>query len=202
MKHVGKYGEKPCIVLFREVPDEPENCLIVLTGALQDREHDDLMQVIGSSEGQQASEFSAVLQRRDFTNGANMLRYLHEAKKITKVPVNLVHLTPTPAQQVPLADVNAEIRKLTNNPVPLNTDPSHLDTPADATSIETLPDGTDVEVPAADPKAVADSLMAQAELLEGDAKALSVDAKAKRAEAKKVLASIVDAADTPDTDET
>ena len=61
MKHVGVYGGKPCVVVFREVPNEPENCLIVLSGGLEEVKHDDLMNVVSSAEGQGAREISEVL---------------------------------------------------------------------------------------------------------------------------------------------
>ena len=43
MKHVGKVGEKPVVVVFREVPNEPDNALIVETGTLEPDQHDALM---------------------------------------------------------------------------------------------------------------------------------------------------------------
>jgi len=96
MKHVGKFGEKPCIVVFRELPGEQDNCLIVQTDNLESRQHDDLMNVIQSSEAQQANDISEVLFRRQFTDGSNMLNTLHYGKKLQKVPVGLVQLTPAP----------------------------------------------------------------------------------------------------------
>ena len=74
MKHVGSYGDRPCVVIFREVPNEPENCLIVESNALPDNKHDDLMNVVSSLEGQEANDISQVLARRQFSDGANMLR--------------------------------------------------------------------------------------------------------------------------------
>ena len=128
MKHVGRYGEKPCVIIFREVPNEPENCLVVQTSQLTDQYHDNLMEVIQSPEGQQANEISQVLSRRQFADGENMLNALHFAKKMQKVPVSMVTLTPTPAQSVPLQDVNAELRKIENNATyDLKTDAGQLD---------------------------------------------------------------------------
>ena len=46
MKHVGKFGNKPCVVVFRQVPNEPNNCLIVESGSLPDGKHDELMNVV------------------------------------------------------------------------------------------------------------------------------------------------------------
>lgn len=169
MKHVGKYGEKKCIVVFREVPDEPENCLIVLSDSLPEVEHNDFMEVIGSLEAQGTGDVSNVLNRRQFTNGENMLNYLHFNKKITKVPVGLVSLTPTATDVIPLADVNAEMRKLENDPVPPKTDPAHL-AEGQARAVQTEVGG-------------AEGLILQADLMEADAKAMIAEADAKRAQA-------------------
>jgi len=171
MKHVGTHGQKPCVVVFREVPNEPENCLIVETSALEDQKHDDLMNVVQSLEAQESNNVSEVLSRRNFTDGSNMLNDLHFSKKLIKVPVNKVSLTPTPADSISLAEVNAEINKLENesNP-PLNTEvaPETLERPA---PVETGGEGE------------AESLLIQAGLLEEDAKALMADAEAKREQA-------------------
>lgn len=169
MKHVGKYGEKKCIVVFREVPDEPENCLIVLSDSLPELEHNDFMEVISSLEAQGTGDVSNVLNRRQFTNGENMLNYLHFNKKITKVPVGLVSLTPTATDVIPLADVNAELRKLENDPVPPKTDPAHL-AEGQARAVQTEVGG-------------AEGLILQADLMEADAKAMIAEAEAKRAQA-------------------
>lgn len=170
MKHVGRYGDKRCVVVFREVPNEPENCLIVLSDSLPELEHNDFMEVISSLEAQGTGDISNVLNRRQFTNGENMLNYLHFNKKITKVPVGQVNLTPTATDVIPLADVNAELRKLENDPVPPKTDPSHLSQDGQARAVKTDVDG-------------AEGLILQADLMEADAKAMLAEAEAKRAQA-------------------
>lgn len=180
MKHVGKYGEKPCVVIYREVPNEPENCLIVLTEQLSDSNHDSLMDVVQSNEGQESNNISDVLHRRQFVDGANMLSSLHYGKFIRKVPVSQVSLTPVPNQSIPLAEVNAELRKIEGGYVPPVNDESHLnDKPrTTASTVQQPADGNSEEIAA--------SLLTQAELLEADAKSLLADAKARRAEAKKL----------------
>ena len=123
MKHVGKVGEKPCVVLYREVPGEPDFALIVQTTNLPDAQHDALMNIVQSAEAQEANEVSEVLDRRQFSDGSNMLQQLHFDKRIEKVSVDLVSLTPTPSNSISLAEVNAEIRKIANNSnPPLKTD--------------------------------------------------------------------------------
>ena len=197
MKHVGKVGEKPCVVLYREVPGEAENALIVKTETLPDSQHDALMNVIGSAEAQESNDIADVLDRRQFADGQNMLQALHFDRRIEKVSVDLVTLTPTPSNSVSLAEVNAEIRKIKNesNP-PLNTevDPATLResvaepvTPVDA--IETDPSLAQqaVSIPEvaseADEAQIANNLLAQAGILEDDAAALLRDVEAKKQEA-------------------
>lgn len=181
LKHVGKYGEKPCIVVFREVPNEPENCLIVLTGSLEPQQHDDLMSVVQSTEAQQAHEVSDVLNRRTFSDGNNMLSGLHFNKRLQKVSVSQVSLTPTPSQSVPLADVNAEIRKINGGYVPPKTDESHLRQKEPVKNVPVIDTNSD------DPKALAESLLFQADLMLEDAKGLQEEAKAKKEEANRIL---------------
>jgi hypothetical protein len=179
LKHVGKYGEKPCVIVFREVPNEPESCLVVISEGLEERVHDDLMACVSSTEAQSASDISTVMSRRQLTNGENMLNYMHFNKKLAKVNVSMVTLNPTPSQSVPLAEVNAEIRKLTNNPVPPMTDASHLEanTPMQTqVNPSVAPAVTNSENPA-------QGLLLQAELMEQDAENLLAESKAKRAEA-------------------
>ena len=168
LKHVGNYGEKPCVVVFREVPNEPENCLIVETTSLEDQKHDELMNIVQSLEAQESNEISEVLSRRQFPDGSNVLNDLHFSKKLIKVSSSLVFLTPTPTDKIALADVNKEIKKLdegTNPPLNTEVNPDTLmEQQIDESSVNSKAEG----------------LLAQAELIEGDAKAMMEDAKSKR----------------------
>jgi hypothetical protein len=168
LKHVGKYGEKPCVVVFREVPNEPDNCLIVETTTLEDQKHDELMNVVQSLEAQESNEISEVLSRRQFPDGSNILNDLHFTKKLVKVASNLVFLTPTPTDKIALSDVNSEIRKIDEgtNP-PLNTEVN-----PDTLLAEQVQDSSTTSQ--------AQGLLQQAELIEGDAKAMMQDAEAKK----------------------
>ena len=183
LKHLGKVGEKPVVVLFREVPNEPENCLVVYSNNLDDSQHDALMNVVQSAEAQEANDVSEVLNRRQFPDGSNMLTSLHYSKKIDKVKVDLVYLTPVPNQAVPLKDVNAEIKKInekTNPPLKTEVDPVSVDTsplPSEAVNTTATTDnGTD-------PESVAQNILFQADLLEQDANRMLAEAEAKREEA-------------------
>jgi len=181
LKHVGLYGEKPCVVVFRELPEEPDNALICISNSLEGQLHDDVMSVVDSREGQESNSISDVLFRRRLSDGENMLEALHSRKKLTKVPTNMVTLTPLPNQSVRLDDVNKELKQIENGSNPAlktEADPQVLEsttTTADMTG-ESVPEGEDKD-------AVAKNLLTQAELLEEDAKAIMADAEAKKAEA-------------------
>ena len=175
MKHVGSYGEKPCVVVFREVPNESDNCLIVESASLEDSKHDDLMNMVASLEAQESNNVSEVLSRRQFSDGTNMLNDLHFSKKLIKVPVDMVFLTPTPSQKISLQEVNAEINKLetgSNPPLNVDVDPETLQTP---NPVEVTGDAS-----------AAEGLLVQAEMIEQDAKQLMEDAENKKAEAYKL----------------
>jgi hypothetical protein len=180
MKHVGKYGEKPCVVVFREVPDEPEHCLIVQTSQLADVQHDDLMEVVQSAEAQEANDISTVLNRRQFRDGENMLSSMHFGKKLQKVPVSQVNLTPTPSQSISLAEVNAEIRKIQGGYVAPVNDESHQETRVTTEQVEGTPANQSAE---ADEPSQAQQLVFQASLMKEDAERMAADAEAKLEEA-------------------
>lgn len=183
MKHVGKVGEKPCVVVFREVPGEPENALVVMTGALSDEYHDALMNVVQSPEAQEGNELSEVLHRRQFPDGTNMLTTLHGIKRIEKVATDLVTLTPTPGQGVPLTDVNKEIAKInaeSNPPLKTEVDPVSVDTMRDpVTEVDT----TATTDNGTDPESVAQNILFQADLMVEDANKMLAEAEAKKEEA-------------------
>ena len=202
MKHVGKIGEKPCVILFREVPGDPNFALVVQTNNLPDNQHDSLMNVLQSAEAQQANQLSDVLDRRQFSDGSNMLQQLHFEKRIEKVAVNLVCLTPTPQDSISLEEVNAEIRKIDNKsnpPSKIQADPATLPganvpiveavespNPSLMESDPTLAElNADMPAPvtAADEVSIAGNLLEQARMLEEDAGALMRDAVAKKEEA-------------------
>jgi hypothetical protein len=162
-KHVGLYGDKPCVVVFRELPEEADQALIVISDSLEGQLHDDIMSVVDSPEGQESNNVSEVFFRRRLTDGENMLEALHTRGKLTKVPV--------------LAEVNAELQKIeTGSNPPLVTEQN----------VENLSQG-DVPVDEAeDQNQVAQNLLSQASLLREDAKVLLGDADAKEEEAYKI----------------
>jgi hypothetical protein len=129
------------------------------------------MNVVQSLESQQGKDLSEVLARRQFTDGSNMLNDLHFTKKIIKVPVNMVMLTPLPNQSISLQEVNAEINKLDGGYTPPLND---LETPV----MNPVP-----EVATPEGASEAEGLLVQAELMEQDAKVMLQEAEAKKTQA-------------------
>ena len=181
MKHVGKFGNKPCVVVFRQVPNEPNNCLIVESGSLPDGKHDELMNVVASLEGQEANDVSEVLARRQFPDGTNILSDLHFAKKLQKVSTDMVFLTPTPNTRIALSEVNVEIGKIATGSNPLLNTEVNPDTLLDTQAADRIAEAS--QPTEADAPSVAENLLIQAELIQEDVNAMLKDADAKRTEA-------------------
>ena len=110
-KHVGTYGEKPCVIVFRELPEDDNSALVILSDSLEGQLHDDVMSVVDSLEAQNANNISEVMFRRRLTDGSNMLEALHTRGKLVKAPVEMVRLVPIPNQPVELAEINRELKK-------------------------------------------------------------------------------------------
>lgn len=188
LKHIGKYGEKPCIVVMRELPQETDSCLIVEPGALESRQHDELMQAVQSEEVQSSNNLAEALARKVFSNGVYMINDLHDNRKIQKVPVAQVSLTPRPGQAVPLDAVNAELRKMESGYTPPNTDESFLrkqqQQPVREAGEATKSTADTVQVPVeGEASEVARNLLTQAELLKADINSMQKDLDKKLEEA-------------------
>lgn len=113
IKHVGQIinTQKRCVVVFREVPDEPTSCLVVDTDALVDWMHDDVINSVESPGAQASPNFYEYAQRAMFTDGSNMLQTLHARRLLQKVPTDNVMMTPNQTSQVKLSELNAIIRE-------------------------------------------------------------------------------------------
>jgi len=95
LKHLGEYKESktPVIVLFRTVPKEPNNCLIVAPKFLPDVYNEAIMKAVDSDGGQAESELGTYLHRQRFPNGENMLELLHNQNYIKKILTDKIDIT-------------------------------------------------------------------------------------------------------------
>jgi len=108
MKHVGKMKNNSArvVVVYRTLPDEPHNALVVGTQGLQDSYHDSLMSLIDSPQCQQANELADMLAVRKFPDGNSMLGFLHGNGHLKKVPTNMVLMTPDSQTVIQLDELN------------------------------------------------------------------------------------------------
>ena len=108
MKHVGKMknnGAKVAVV-YRTLPGDPYNALVVGTGILGESYHNSLMSLIEEPSGQQANELADILAVRKFPDGNTMLGWLHSHGHLKKVPTSAVIMTPSTQASVPLDELN------------------------------------------------------------------------------------------------
>ena len=185
MKHVAEWQDRKCLVLFREVPGEPENALVVMSGELGTTQHDELVKEVESLEAQNNNNLADVLNGRNFSDGRIMLRALHEDKLITKVPVSEVVMLPTTKDRVPLEELNSAIAEIEAG---IEAEKPQL---ADTSEIDAI---NEVERPRAlsereaeEQLEIAQSLLVQADLIEADVERVQqqmlADADSKRQEA-------------------
>jgi hypothetical protein len=191
MKHIGRVSNTglKCVVVFREIYDDrgnvtdPDHCLVVETERLPDMEHDDVVRVVESPAGQEASQFYEIAHRSMFSDGLNMLTKLHNRGYLRKYPTNQIELTPNPSTAIKLSEVNEIIRKQSsgmseqdiNNSMVDDTDqPPRTQTTLDPT--QTIDQAVDVAEPVLDDTAIAQNMLAQAETFLAEAERLKNEA--------------------------
>jgi hypothetical protein len=118
IKHVGQDGKgAPVVVVFREVPNDSENCLIVRTTDLPELHQADLIKAVESVQGQDANDIGDFLHRQKFNDGTDMLSTIHAKGWLIKVPTKHIVMIPSPGNKINLEDLNKEL-KLINRPKP------------------------------------------------------------------------------------
>src|SRR6056300_1750644 len=94
-KHIGELvdGGAKVVIMYRTVPGEPNNCLVVGTKFLPDIYHNGLMKAVESDGAQQSDELADFIGRQTFADGTNMLAMLHNDNYIKKFKTNEVMVT-------------------------------------------------------------------------------------------------------------
>ena len=191
LKHVGriKNNQKKCCVVYRVLPGDPNNCLIVMTQSLDAAEHDALINLVDSSTAQQSEELGVAMARAQLPDGRNMLAGFHTTGKLLKVATNQVEMTPNNTTTVQLDVLNnaiAEQKGVTVNDLAIKntqgeTVPEVTDAPVDATTAYTsTPDVlTDADL-AAQYRSQADSLFKEAKRLREQAEELAPTKKSAK----------------------
>lgn len=179
LRHVGKnhLGSK-VIIVFREIPDDPEHCLVVESQTLPDMYHDNIMRTLESSSAQETVDLYEVLARSRFGDGQIMLNALHNRGLLKKCKVDQISVVPMPNRSAPLSEVNKQIREgkgeealptesasevseVVENPVIVDTQPTQ----------EQPTEGSEEQQ-----KSLAESKLLQARLMEDDAQRLRKEA--------------------------
>jgi hypothetical protein len=113
IKHVGRQGDKKVVVVFREVPDEEHMALVVYPDQLQQNLHDDLMNAIQSTKGQEAKDLGNALHGITGTNGRTILNTIHSERFMKKVRTQDILMIPQPNNPgIRLDELNKIIRDL------------------------------------------------------------------------------------------
>ena len=94
-KHIGELvdGGAKVVIMYRTVPGEADNCLVVGTKFLPDVYHNALMKAVESEGGQDADEFADFASRQTFPDGTNMLAMLHNDNYIKKFKTKEIVVT-------------------------------------------------------------------------------------------------------------
>jgi len=158
-KHLGivKNTGVRIAVVFREMPDDPENCLVAEIDRMPDKYHDAMYEIINSSAAQKVNDLYTILHKRNFPDGNNALTGLHSNNLMRKVPVDDVEMVVRPNTNIPLRMINDQLRE--NAP---------------KEEINPLPEAKDEKL---DPKDEARRLMVKAELIQQEAEELLERAK-------------------------
>ena len=115
-KHIGELADKSkakVVIVYRTVPDEPNNCLVIGTKFLPDLYHNALMRAVESDGGQDAKELGHYLDRQAFPDGTNMLAILHNDNYIKKFPTKDIIVTfgTTAEGRIALNKLNEQMAK-------------------------------------------------------------------------------------------
>ena len=109
LKHTGQLNNtgKNVVVVFMQLPDDPDHALVIDTDALPDMFNESLRKVVESTEAQQAKNLADVLARRMSPDGSNttLLQKFHQAGRLMKTTVENVTMVPRRGVRWPLSDV-------------------------------------------------------------------------------------------------
>lgn len=110
-KHVGTVNSKKVIIVQRQLSgDDAHMAVVIYSGIMPSKYHDDVMKLLESAEGQAAFEFRDILERRMMADGQNMLQALSHENYLKRVPASNVMVTPNSKSSIRLD----ELTKLLN----------------------------------------------------------------------------------------
>lgn len=170
IKHTGKMkntGNRVAVV-FRTVPGESDQCLVVDSATLPDMYHDSLMTAIESDQAQESFELGEYMFRSRFPDGRNMLETMQKTGRLRKVATSDVLMTPNPNASVALSELNQLIAEQKNVAVDqLYTFVSGA--PQAGQPVDEVPAQTTTDAPVANDGALTDQDLAKSYRSQADA---------------------------------
>jgi len=188
VKHIGRVANTgmKCVVVFREIYDdqgnvtEPDKCLVVETERLPDMEHDDVVRVVESPAGQEATQFYEIAHRSMFGDGINMLVKLNNRGYLKKYSTDEIIMTPNTHTNIKLSEINEVIRKQKSGMSQDDIANSMVDDtdqpPRTQSSSQNTPPAPTADI--LDDTAIAKTMLSQAETYELEVKRLREEAYA------------------------
>lgn len=175
-KHVGELlstGQK-VVVIFRELPQEKDHCLVVYPDSLSNEMHNDLINEVDSLGAQQRTDFHDHANTHFFRDGRNMLEALHKGGHLQKWQTSKVMMTPTREARIRLDDLNDRL----NGENPKTSEPP-ITNPIEKYTEEVVA-GDEIKAPSVSQKndnvlddfSLAKGFISQADSMEAEAKRL------------------------------
>lgn len=108
LKHVGRVisTKQRVLVAYRTLPGDSGHCLVIPTDSLSDSYHNSIINLVEGQAAQDANEFAEVLMRSTFTDGSNMLVWLHTNGRLLKMGTSSIEMVPSPAVSIQLSELN------------------------------------------------------------------------------------------------
>lgn len=156
LKHIGRVkntGTK-VLVVFRTLPGESDQALVLPVAQLPDSYHDSIMTVVESDQAQDAFEFGEIMFTRTFPDGRPMLQAMQVDGRLQKVPTDAIVMTPNTTDSIDLSQLNILIAEQKNCSVDdLYTFVSGAPKKSDATAkdiaeVKDLAPAVDTDIPA------------------------------------------------------
>lgn len=186
IKHVGvNLNGKKVVVVFREVPNEPESALVIPTESLPELYHNDLMKAIENVNCQSLLDASDFLFRQSFYDGTNMLNTVHQKGWMIKVPAKSILMIPSPGVEINLVELNKQLKSISNTNAASGTRSSDIANAATSTESPGSPGVIDDQALASKYRAQATTFQAEARRLLEEAEKLDPKGQVAPAEVKR-----------------
>jgi hypothetical protein len=119
LKHVGRIisTKQRCLVAYRTLPGDSHFCLVIPTDSLSDAYHNSIINLVETQAAQDSYEFAEVLMRNYFSDGNNMLKWLHTNGLLLKMATSSIEMCPTTSITVMLSELNQIIAEQRGVPV-------------------------------------------------------------------------------------